>query len=95
VKTSRQLMLLDCPSEYKAGLQMNSSEVTHPATKESAMLLYCDCYNTTADVLYMKGVRPHSRLTTSTGKVIYQCHYCSWTRTRAAGMESGLKVKAA
>ncbi len=66
------------------------------------MVLKCDCDNSSADMLYGKGFRPHSALVKYRDrpgpKIIVQsahegycCDYCSYTRTRAQGRVTGAK----
>jgi hypothetical protein len=65
------------------------------------MLLKCDCDNSTADALYGKGVRPHSPLVKGadrpTPRIVrpqyeeYLCTYCSYVRTKAKGLVTGVK----
>ena len=60
------------------------------------MILLCDCYNSTADALYGKGKRPHSKLTTIPSQPRqqeYLCDLCYWVRTLAEGRRTGEKVK--
>jgi len=54
------------------------------------MLLKCSCQNSSADMLYGKGFRPHSKLQPRK-KVLaaeYICRYCWWVRTRTTGEKS-------
>ncbi len=65
------------------------------------MILKCDCTNTTADMLHGNGFRSHSALVKAIDRPgpqcdkgqhdEYCCDYCSYTRTRAQGLVSGIK----
>ncbi len=60
------------------------------------MNLKCECVNSTADSLHGKGIRPHSKLQpTENGQPLglpeYACDYCSYCRTKAKGMQTGVK----
>ncbi len=66
------------------------------------MILKCDCDNSTADVLYGKGLRPHSalakfrdrptpRLGVKPENEEYCCDYCLCVRTKERGLVTGAK----
>jgi hypothetical protein len=66
------------------------------------MILKCDCINASADALHGKGFRPHSALVKFRDRPKprrgvkpireeYCCDYCSYVRTKARGLETGLK----
>jgi len=65
------------------------------------MILKCECVNSSADMLYGKGYRPHSALMTfrdRPGRQVatpqqeeYCCDYCSYVRTKARGLRTGEK----
>jgi len=59
-------------------------------------ILKCDCFNSTADSLYGRGRRPHTRLAVISEKPPKQqecmCAMCYWVRTIAQGLRTGKKV---
>ena len=61
------------------------------------MILKCECFNSTADALYGKGWRPHTKLATSRAAELnsslqeHMCEYCYWVRTLARGRKDGQK----
>jgi hypothetical protein len=70
------------------------------------MILKCDCNNTSADALYGKGRRPHTKLVTVENRPgdrprkpqpepqhEWCCSCCSWVRTKARGLKDGRKTQ--
>jgi len=66
------------------------------------MFLKCDCDNSTADTLHGRGLRPHSALVkfrdrptprrgTKAEHEEYCCDYCSHVRSKAKGLDTGVK----
>lgn len=66
------------------------------------MILKCNCDNSSADMIYGKGWRPHSALVkfrdrpkpefgVKPNHEKYCCDYCSYTRTRSKGLLTGAK----
>ena len=60
------------------------------------MILFCECENSSADCLYGKEKRPHSKLTTIptvSSQKEYACDMCYFVRTLARGKQTGKKAK--